>query len=61
MSDEYVPPDDVLPCGCVLHCAIVNGRREMQITPCRLGCRNLANALGLADVSELPVEFRRAP
>lgn len=61
-NDTYqdIPPDVVLPCGCLIRCAIVDGRREMQVTPCRMGCANLANALGLADETDKPVEFRRA-
>ena len=56
-----VPPDEVLPCGCVLRCAVVDGVTALTIAPCRTSCANYRNALGMADDAALPVEYRQAP
>jgi hypothetical protein len=58
MSD--CPDDEVQPCGCLLRFAVVDGVRTMTVSPCRLGCPNLASALALADEMGKNVEFRRA-
>lgn len=56
MSDT--PPPTMLPCGCRLEPAVIDGDRTLIIHACRAGCRNLANALGLADDLGKPVEIR---
>jgi hypothetical protein len=43
-----IPPDEVLPCGCVLRCAVVDGVNTLTVTPCRQTCRNYLNLLGMA-------------
>jgi hypothetical protein len=55
------PEDVVLPCGCFIKCVVVDGRNEMQISPCRMNCINLQNAIGLAEEKPVPVEYRYAP
>lgn len=60
MTDE-IPPDDVLPCGCVLRCAIVDGVRYMTYVPCRVSCPHYLNMLDLAAQRGVPVEYHRAP
>jgi hypothetical protein len=57
MSEE-LPPDDVLPCGCIARCRIVEGRKEFQLIPCKLSCKNLQIALEMAKEEGKPVETR---
>jgi hypothetical protein len=54
-----IPPDEVLPCGCLLRCAVIDGVNTLTVIPCRTTCRNYRNALGLADEKGLDVEYRR--
>lgn len=61
MSNEPIPPDEVLPCGCVLRCAVVEGVNTLTLIPCRLSCVNYRNALGLADEKGIAPEFRPSP
>ena len=61
MNDDDIPPDEVLPCGCVIRCTIENGVKTMFYIPCRETCVNYRNALGLADEMDRPVTKRRAP
>ena len=56
-----VPPDEVLPCGCVLRCAVVGGVNTLTIIPCRLSCVNYRNTIGLAADYDVPVKYRQAP
>ncbi len=56
-----VPPDEVLPCGCVLRCAVVDGVNVLTLIPCRTSCPNYRNAIGLATDSDVPIEYRQAP
>ena len=56
MSD--IPPDEVLPCGCIIRCSIVNGVKTLTYIPCRQTCVNYRNTLGLADDKGVPVEKR---
>ena len=54
------PPDDVvLPCGCLIRCAVIDGTNTITISPCRQSCPNLANAIALANEQAKPVEYRR--
>jgi hypothetical protein len=55
---SHVPPDEVLPCGCRMHFAIVDGTRTMTFQPCRESCINFRNMLGEADEKHRPVEIR---
>lgn len=57
MSD--VPDDVVLPCGCLLRHAVIDGVNTMTISPCRQSCPNLANALELAANKGIAPEYRR--
>lgn len=59
-SDQGIPPDDVLPCGCVFRCSIVNGVKTGTYIPCRETCVNYRNMLGLAAQANKPVERRMA-
>ena len=56
-----IPPDEVLPCGCVLRCAVIDGVNTLTLIPCRTSCVNYRNALGLADETGTNVEYRHAP
>lgn len=62
MSGEFrhdeIPPDDVLPCGCILRASLVEGTRTLTVIPCKQSCRNYRNLLGMAEEREVPVEFR---
>lgn len=56
MSVE-IPPDEVLPCGCLLRCSVVeDGVKTLTIIPCRPSCKNFNNALDLARDASLPIE-----
>lgn len=55
---EVIPPDEVLPCGCVIRCAIIDDVKTVMYIPCEQTCVNYLNALGLADDRGLPVEKR---
>lgn len=57
MSD--IPPDEVLPCGCVLRCAVVDGVNTLTYIPCRQSCVHYRSALGLAAELDVPVHYRR--
>jgi hypothetical protein len=46
---DFFPPPMALECGCLLVPAYVEGEREMQIHPCRMGCANIAAILQFAD------------
>ena len=59
MSD--IPPDTVLPCGCILRCAVIDGTNTLTLIPCRQSCINYRNALGLAAEYDRPVTYRQAP
>lgn len=56
-----IPPDEVLPCGCVLRCSVDDGVNVLTIVPCREGCRNVQNAIALAAERRKPVVHRFAP
>lgn len=55
---EPIPADVVLPCGCLIRCAVIDGVNTLTISPCRPSCRNLANALELAHDKGLEPEYR---
>lgn len=61
MIDPAIPPDDVLPCGCVFRCSIESGVRTGTYIPCRQDCVNYRNMLDLARQRSKPVERRMAP
>ena len=55
-------PDPVtLPCGCFIDCVVENGVNTLKISPCRMDCANLRNALDLGNEKGIAPEFRRAP
>jgi hypothetical protein len=56
MSD--IPPDEVLPCGCVLRYSIVEEVRTLTYIPCHLDCRNYLNTLELASEENIPVDYK---
>ena len=47
-----------LPCGCFINPVIEGGVKTLKVSPCKVGCVNLRNLLGLADEENKPVEFR---
>ena len=57
---DSVPEPDLLPCGCFITYAIVDGVRTMTYAPCKPSCVNYRNALGLTADADLPVKYRRA-
>lgn len=59
MTNEPVPPDEVLPCGCAIRCAVIDGVNTLTYIPCRPSCINLANAVGLAAEKGIAPEYRR--
>jgi hypothetical protein len=59
MPDEPIPPDEVLPCGCVTRCAVIDGVNTLTYIPCRVTCRNYLNALGLAADKGIAPEYRQ--
>lgn len=59
MADNEAPDPITLPCGCFINPVVVDGERQLRISPCRSECSNLAMALGLASEQGKPVEFRR--
>ena len=58
-TDQPIPADVVLPCGCIIRCSIVDGVNTMTMTACRAGCTNVAAALQEADNQGKPAEVRR--
>lgn len=56
-----LPPDEVLPCGCLMRCTIVDGVKTGTYIPCRQDCKNYRDMLGLAQEGNKPVTWRRAP
>jgi hypothetical protein len=59
---DSIPPDEVLPCGCVLRCAVVDeGVRTLTLIPCRTSCVNYRKVLRLTAEKGITPEFRRAP
>jgi hypothetical protein len=61
VTGSGIPADEVLPCGCLIRCTVVDGVNTLTISPCRTDCRNLANALELGREKGIAPEFRRAP
>lgn len=55
MSDQAIPEDAVLPCGCLLRCSIVDGIRTLTYVPCKETCVHYRAALGLAQETDTPV------
>ncbi len=33
MTDQEIPPDETLPCGCVLRCTIAGGVKTLTVIP----------------------------
>lgn len=58
---DAIPPDDVLPCGCVLRASLEDGVRTLTYIPCKQTCVNYRNMLGLADDRDVPVTRKYAP
>ena len=58
MTDQPLPPDEVLPCGCRLECAIVEGRRTVHYRPCAVDCEHYAAMLEVAGERRIPVTVR---
>jgi hypothetical protein len=56
---DDTPDDVVLPCGCLLRHAIVNGAKTMTVSPCRQDCVNFRNLLDLAREKGIAPECRR--
>jgi hypothetical protein len=59
MSDT--PPDQVLPCGCVLRCVDTGQGQEFQIVPCKLDCQVVRHAMTEAERQGKPVVTRGMP
>lgn len=55
-----IPDDVVLPCGCLIRCTVVDGVNTLTVSPCRMDCRNLADAIDLARDKGIAPEYRRA-
>lgn len=58
---DDIPPDEVLPCGCVVRCIISDDVRTLVIIPCTQGCPNYHDMIEMALEDDLPVEYRQAP
>jgi hypothetical protein len=56
-----IPPDTVLPCGCILRCSIEAGVNTLTVIPCKLSCVHYRNMLGLADERDVPVTYKEMP
>lgn len=57
---DYIPPDEVLPCGCILRCSIEEGIKTFTFVPCHLKCINYKNAIKLAKEAGVRIERREA-
>jgi hypothetical protein len=71
IDSEPIPPDDVLPCGCIIRCSIepyptwvhvtplgAPGIRTLTYIPCRMNCPNYLNTLKLAHKADITVTRR---
>ena len=58
MTSDDIPPDELLPCGCLLRYTVVDGVKTMTISPCRMNCRTLADTLRLGMEKGIAPEFR---
>lgn len=56
-----IPPDQVLSCGCLLRCSVIEGVNTLTVVPCRAGCTNYEDVMGLAAKKDVPVTYRPAP
>jgi len=56
-----IPGDRVMPCGCLLRCAIIEGERTLKLFPCRITCRNIQTLLQAAEERGIDVACREAP
>ena len=60
MTDKPIPPDVVLPCGCIIRCSVVDGVNTMTLIACRPTCTTVRDTLQLADELDKPAEVRRS-
>lgn len=56
-----MPPDEVLPCGCIMRSIISDGVEVLVIIPCRKDCPNYSDVIEMAMQDGLPVMYRQAP
>jgi hypothetical protein len=56
-----IPPDEVLPCGCIIRCSVVEGVKTLMYIPCRKDCAHYLNMLRLAAEANRPVTKKEAP
>lgn len=54
---QEIPPPALLPCGCFVSCAVVEGENIFTISPCHAGCTNLRHALDIAAEQNVPVRL----
>lgn len=54
MSDQ-MPPDELLPCGCLLKCSVVDGVKTLTYIPCKETCVHYRATLRLAQETKTPV------
>lgn len=56
-----IQPDQVLPCGCVIRCALAQGIRVTTYIPCNEDCVNYRNMLDEAQSQNKPIEYKEGP
>jgi hypothetical protein len=54
MSDP-IPADELLPCGCLLKCSVVDGVNTLTYIPCSQTCVHYLNTIDLAQDANKPV------
>ncbi len=60
VSDD-VPPDQVLPCGCLLRCVIAEEGKILKFFPCKETCNNVTMLMFMAKEKGIPVDYQDYP
>ena len=56
-----IPPDQVLPCGCLMRCSVEDGIRVTTYIPCNDDCVNYREMLTEVRKRGKPIEYKAAP
>jgi hypothetical protein len=56
-----IPPDEVLPCGCIIRCSIVEGVNTLTVIPCEQSCVHYRNLIGMGEDKGISIQYRKAP
>jgi len=56
-----IPPDEVLPCGCIIRCSIEDEVRTITVIPCRDTCIHYQTLIEMGTEMFRTIEYRVAP